>query len=335
MSNTIVNLLLNTDSYKPSHYLQLPKGTTRSTSYIEARGCDIEGWDKTTFFGLQVFLKEYLSTPITMEMIDEAEEILTAHCGSFNRTGWEHILLTHGGRLPLQIQAIPEGTVTPLSNVLVQVVNTDEKSAWLTSYVETALLRAVWYPTSIATQDMYIKRTILKYMDMTSDSENANADVLFKLHDFGARGVSSFESAGIGGVSHLVHFMGTDTVSALLYARRYSNEDMAGFSIPASEHSTMTSWGGEPGEIDAFENMLDTFLPEGSEGKLMACVSDSYSIHKALGKWFELKDKIIKSGGTLVVRPDSGVPEKVVVDVIRHLIDLFGASVNSKGFGPA
>ena len=127
MENTIVNLLLDTDSYKPSHYLQLPQGTTRSTSYIEARGCDIEGWDRTTFFGLQMFLKKYLSNPITAEMIDEAEEVLMAHCGSFNREGWEYILNVHGGRLPLRIQAVPEGTVMPLSNVLVQVVNTDEK----------------------------------------------------------------------------------------------------------------------------------------------------------------------------------------------------------------
>ena len=328
MNNTIVNLILNTDSYKPSHFLQLPEGTTKSTSYIESRGCDVDGWNKTTFYGLQMFLMEYMSSPITVEMIDEAEAILTAHGEPFNRAGWEHILNNHGGKLPLRIQAVPEGTNVELSNVLVQVTNTDEESAWLVSYVETALLRAVWYPTTVASQSMMIKRTITKYLEKTSDVPVAE-QIGFKLHDFGARGVSSMESAGIGGSAHLVHFMGTDTVSALLWAKRYYGADMAGFSIPASEHSTMTSWGGEAGEIDAFENMLDRFL---DDGRLVACVSDSYNISEAMNKWYKLKDKIIGSGGTLVVRPDSGVPEKVVVNVIRHLIDLFGADVNSKGY---
>ena len=233
MKNTIVNLILNTDSYKPSHFLQLPKGTTKSTSYIEARGCDVPGWNKTTFFGIQMFLKEYMADPITAEMIDEAEAILTAHGEPFNRAGWEHILNAHGGRLPLRIQAVPEGTNVELSNVLVQVTNTDEESAWLVSYVETALLRAVWYPTTVATQSMMIKRTIAKYLEKTSDLP-LDAQIGFKLHDFGARGVSSYESAGIGGAGHLVHFMGTDTVSALVWARRYYGAEMPAFSIPAS-----------------------------------------------------------------------------------------------------
>jgi len=80
------------------------------------------------------------------------------------------------------------------------------------------------------------------------------------------------ETAGIGGCAHLTQFLGTDTVPAIIIAKKYYNSDCAGFSIPASEHSTMTSWTKE-GEIDAFENMLDTY-PTG----LVACVSDSYNI---------------------------------------------------------
>lgn len=324
------NIILDTDSYKASHFLQYPPGTEHVSSYIESRGCDIEGWTETTFFGLQMFLKEYLAHPITQEMIDEADEIFTAHGVPFNRSGWQYILNFHNGWLPLKIQAVPEGTTLKQKNVLVQVVNTDAKNLpWLTSYIETCIHRASWYATTVATQDLYIKRTIRKFMEKTSTSETIDMDIMFKLHDFGARGVSSKESAGIGGCAHLVHFMGTDTVEGLRYARHYYGETMAGFSIPATEHSTMTVWGGPKNEIESMDNMVEQF---GGENKLYAMVIDSYNDMEACEKLFSLVDKIRKKGGTLVARPDSGVPREVVVKIILKLMDLFGYTTNDKGY---
>ena len=318
------NILLNTDSYKASHFEQYPDGTEYVSSYIESRGSD-DGWTHTTFFGLQMFLKEYLSEPFTQDDIDEADEILTAHGEPFNRDGWQYILNAHGGKLPVRIQAVPEGTNVPLGNVLVQIVNTDPNVPWLTSYLETALLRAVWYPTTVASQDLVIKRTILDYVERTADE----ALVPFMLHDFGARGVSSKESAGLGGVAHLVHFMGTDTVESLLYARRFYNETMAGFSIPAAEHSTITVWGDEAHEIEAFKRNIEKF---GGPDKLYAVVSDSYDIYAACDKWASLKPLIEEKGGRLVVRPDSGHTPTVVVEVLEKLGEGFGYTMNSKGY---
>ncbi len=327
--NIILNLLLNTDSYKPSHFLQYPKGTEYISSYGESRGCKVEGWVETTAFGMQMFMIDYMVNPIEQWMIAEADEIFSAHGVPFNREGWQHILNKHGGHLPLQIQAVPEGLTLKQSNVLFQVMNTDPMVPWLTSYIETAILRAVWFPTTVATLDLYKKRIIRKYLKMTSDSETIDMDILFKLHDFGARGVSSMESAGIGGCAHLVHFMGSDTLTGIMYARKFYNETMAAFSIPAAEHSTITVWGGPENEIEAFENMIDQFA---GEGKLYAVVSDSYDIMAACEKWFTLRDKIIEKGGTLIVRPDSGHPPTVVVEVINKLMDLFGYEPNSKGY---
>ncbi len=323
------NIMLNTDSYKASHFAQYPEGTEYVSSYIESRGSDIDGWTQTTFFGLQMFLKEYLAEPFTQADIDEADEVLTAHGEPFNREGWQYILNKHGGRLPVRIQAVPEGTNMGVSNVMVQIVNTDPNVPWLTSYMETALLRAVWYPTTVATQDMYIKKAIRAALVKTSDSESIDGDILFKLHDFGARGVSSKESAGLGGVAHLVHFMGTDTVESLRYARHFYGETMAGFSIPAAEHSTITVWGGPEMEIEAFRRNIDQF---GGPGKLYAVVSDSYDIYAACDKWASLKETIISKGGTLVVRPDSGHPATVVVEVLNKLGEGFGYTTNSKGY---
>jgi nicotinamide phosphoribosyltransferase len=316
------SILLNTDSYKFSQFNQYPEGTTNVYSYVESRG---GVWKQTVFFGLQIFLKEYLSNPFTQDDIDTAELIATAHGVPFNREGWEYILAVHNGKLPVRIKAVPEGSVIPVKNVLATVDSTDSQCKWLTSYIETALLRAIWYGTTVATNSYESKRIIHDYLVKTGDPSTID----FKLHDFGARGVSSFESAGIGGLAHLVNFKGTDTVTALLYGKEYYNIDMAGFSIPAMEHSTVTSWG-RKGEEDSYRNMVKLY---GKPGSLFACVSDSYHIYDACHMWGTvLKDDVIDSGATLVVRPDSGYPPEVVVRCLDILESHYGHTVNEKGF---
>ena len=316
------NIILNSDSYKYSQFNQYPSGTEYVYSYIESRGGQ---WNDTVFFGLQAFIKEYLTTPITMEDIDVAEAIITAHGEPFNRAGWEYILNTHGGRLPVTIRAVPEGTIVPIKNVLATIENTDPKCFWLTSFLETALLRAIWYPTTVATNSYESKKIILQALEKTGDPTTID----FKLHDFGARGVSSMESAGIGGAAHLVNFMGTDTISGILYAREYYNAGVAGFSIPAMEHSTVTSWGKE-NEVDSYRNMVKQ---NAKQGGVFACVSDSYDIYEACKLWGTvLKQDVLDSGATLVVRPDSGNPSDVVVKCLYILEKYFGSTTNAKGF---
>ena len=317
------NIILNTDSYKTSMFKQYPVGTTGVYSYIESRG---GRYDSTVFFGLQAFIKEYLLEPITQADIDIADEILVAHGEPFNRAGWQYILDNHNGYLPVVIRAVPEGTVVPVKNVLATIENTDPECFWLTTWLETALLRAIWYPTTVATQSYSIKRVILDYLEKTGDP----ATIDFKLHDFGARGVSSMESAGLGGAAHLVNFMGSDTISGVLYAREYYDAGIAGFSIPAAEHSTITSWGRD-GEVDAYRNMLNQFAKPGA---VLAIVSDSYDIYNAVDKlWGEtLRQQVIDSGATVVIRPDSGDPDVVCRQLVQKLDAKFGSTVNSKGF---
>jgi nicotinamide phosphoribosyltransferase len=314
--------VLNTDSYKASHWLQYPPGTSHVFSYIESRG---GAHERTLFFGLQYILKEYFSEAVTAGDVVLAEEVCKTHGVPFNRDGWMHIVDAHEGRLPVRIRAVPEGTLVPVHNVLSTIENTDPACAWLTSYLETALLR-VWYPTTVATNSWATKQLIARYLDKTGDP----AGLPFKLHDFGARGVSSLESAMLGGLSHLVNFMGTDTMSALLGARVYYGEPMAGFSIPAAEHSTITAWGRD-GEAEAYRNMLRQFAKPGS---LVAVVSDSYDLDHAVDVLWgrELRQAVIDSGATVVIRPDSGDPTTVVLKTVQSLDKSYGADVNSKGF---
>jgi nicotinamide phosphoribosyltransferase len=319
------NLLLMTDSYKISHSVLYPPKTEYVYSYIESRGGK---WDRVLFFGLQVLLKDVLSKPITLEMIDEAEEFWQSHGMPFYRHLWEHILEKHNGYLPISIRAVPEGLVVPTNNVLATIVNTDPACFWLTSFLETIILRAIWYPTTVATNSFMCKDIIDYYMEMTTDDPEGKS--LFSLHDFGARGVSSAESAALGGAAHLINFRGSDTVEGIMLARKYYNEPMAGFSIPAGEHSVYTSWGRD-NEVAAYENMLGQFA---KPGKMYAIVSDSYDFENAVtniwGK--ELRQRVIDSGATLVVRPDSGNPVEIPVWTVEELAKSYGYETNSKGY---
>ncbi|KAJ8601021.1 hypothetical protein CTAYLR_007965 [Chrysophaeum taylorii] len=325
-SSGLENFLLLTDSYKVSHWGQYPAKTSVVFSYFESRG---GVYDETVFFGLQYLLKKYfLGEVVTMEKIAEAEAFYTKHFPpgfTFNRAGWERIVTVHGGKLPLLIRAVPEGTVVPVKNVLMTIENTDPECYWLTNFVETLLVQ-VWYPMTVATHSREQKKVIAAYLRATSDDAGGLG---FKLHDFGFRGVSSVETAGIGAAAHLVNFMGTDTIAGPVVASEYYNHaEVAGFSIPASEHSTITSWGKEA-EVDAMRNMLDIY-PTG----LVACVSDSFDVFKACADYWgtELKDKILSRDGCLVVRPDSGDPPTTAVKILEILGDKLGKSKNSKGF---
>lgn len=229
MASSNINTLFLADSYKISHHLQYPPDTTTIFSYFESRGGK---WDQTVFFGLQYILKKYLcGVVINKEMIDEAEVFFEEHFGSkhiFNRSGWEHILSKHGGKLPVRIRAVPKGTLVATRNVLFTVENTDPEVAWLTNYLETLLVQ-VWYPITVATNSWACKQLIIQYMERTADTLDT---VPFMLHDFGYRGVSSVETAGIGGAAHLVNFLGTDTLAGILVARGSYGAGMAGFSVP-------------------------------------------------------------------------------------------------------
>lgn len=315
------NPILNTDSYKASHFLQYPPEASAMFSYIESRG---GRYDRTLFYGLQMMLKEYLCRPITAQMIDEAKAFFAAHGEPFNEAGWRYIVERYDGYLPVRIRAVPEGSVVPTHNVLATVECDDPQVFWLASYLETMLLR-IWYPVTVATQSWHLRKTIRAYLAKSSDDLS---QLPFKLHDFGARGVSSAESAAIGGSAHLVSFMGSDTVLGVVAANRYYNEPMAAFSVPAAEHSTITSWGRER-ETDAYRNMIAQF---GKPGAIVSVVSDSYDLFAALKVWgTELKQSVIDSGGTLVIRPDSGDPLTIVLQTMRALEESFGSTLNGKG----
>lgn len=330
--------LFDTDSYKVGHYLQYPPGTVSMFSYIESRGGE---YNNTVFFGLQYYLKKYLTHRVSPAEVEEAKVFYAAHGEPFNYEGWMYIATELEGKLPVRIRAVAEGAVVPTHNMLVSIESTDPKVFWIVSWLETMLLR-VWYPINVATRSHKIRQIIYEALRVSAD--DPDAEINFKLHDFGSRGVSSQESARIGGAAHLVNFFGSDTVVGVRMANKVYKASpvkvvvdavehtvpMAGFSIPAMEHSSVTSWGRKH-EMEAYRNML---RKTGKPGGLIACVSDSYDLWNACEHiWGEqLKAEVIDSGCMVVVRPDSGNPPSVVLKVAQLLDEKFGSTINSKGY---
>jgi len=328
-----MKLIKRTDSYKPTHWNMLPDGTEYVYSYFESRkGAKFE---KTPLFGLQAIIKKYfIGTVVTQADIEQATFLFKAHYGNetyFNRKGWEYILKTHGGKLPLRIKAVPEGTPVTVNNVLMTVENTDPKCAWLTNYVESVLTH-VWYPSTVAALSRATKEVLVGFLARTSDNP---ATVNFMLHDFAYRGATCDEAAAIGGAGHLLNFLGTDTLVAMDFAIEYYKANLNGlaYSVAATEHSIMTARGPH-GEEDILDDLLNKY-PKG----ILATVADSFDIYNYVENLVckKFKDRILARDGVLVVRPDSitplhPTPESETLWIVQTLANNMGYTLNSKGF---
>ena len=321
-----IGLICRTDSYKFSHPFAYPEEVKGMSSYGEAR---VSRKTEIIPFGLQIFLKKFLTQRITAAHIDEAEAFALAHFGRplFAREAWEKVVNVYGGYLPLIIRAAPEGTVLSGGLPIYSVTCLDEDLAWMSSGIETAILRAVWYPTTIATMDYQIKRKIKHYYEVTGSDL---AMLPFSLHDFGGRGVTSAEQAEIGGAAHTVNFMGSDTVEGVLAANFYYKTPMAAFSVFATEHSVECSFGG--GREDAIRYIRQV-LKNAPEGSIVSFVLDGYDVYReAELACTVLHDEIIATKAKIVFRPDSGDMMEVVPRILALQARAFGTVKNAKGF---
>lgn len=318
-----INKIMLADSYKYAQPQQYPIGTNKMFSYLETRSFSFN--KETVFFGLQYYIKQYLEQPIEQWEIDEASSYASFHGEPFDKDGWQYILNIHNGFIPVKIKAVEEMSVIPNSNVLMTIESTDEKVFWVVGFLETLLLK-VWYPCTIATKSLKVKKILEIYSKKTSDNE----DVSFQFHNFGDRGSSSPETAMIGGMAHLTQFSGTDVFSAVKGIKEFYGIEK-GWSIPGTEHSTVTSWTKEK-RFDMYNSYIEKF----KNYKMIACVMDSYDIFKDVkyitsGKF---KEKIESNEYPhFVIRPDSGNP----IDIMSRLLDIMEENsvkfkINNKGF---
>lgn len=346
--NYIYPATLLCDFYKVSHREQYPKKTEYVYSTWIPRDSRIDGIDKVVAFGFQSFVKEYLIDYFDKNFFDRKKEDIVKeykrvikHTLGIENPETSHIEDLHDlGFLPIKIKALKEGTLVPLRIPMLTIENTNPKFFWVTNYLETLMSASLWMPSNSATI-AFEYRKILNHFAMETVG---NTDgVQFQGHDFSMRGMSSFESCKGSGMGHLLSFVGTDTIPAILAAEDYYNADieneLVGTSIPATEHSVMCAYG--QNEFESYKRIITEVYPNG----FVSIVSDTWDLWKVLTDVIgKLKSEILSRNGRVVIRPDSGDPVKILCGdpdsenelikkgVVEILWDIFGGTVTEKGY---
>jgi nicotinamide phosphoribosyltransferase len=350
MSSFNVSPMLLKDFYKTDHRRQYPKGTEYVYSNFTPRDSRVKGIDKAVVFGPQFLVQEYLIDQFNQnffalpkeDAVGEYKRRMDTALGP-NAIDVSHIAELHDlGYLPLEVKALPEGSLCPLKVPMMTVRNTDPRFFWLTNALETLISCSLWYPVQSAT-------TAFEYRKILTSFANATSDMLdfvpWQGHDFSMRGMTSPESAMVSGAAHLLSFTGTDTIPSIDWLEHYYNADaekeLIGGSVPATEHSVMCLGGAET-ELQTFNRLITEVYPSG----IVSIVSDTWDYWHVLSDTLvTLKSTIMARNGKVVVRPDSGDPVKIICGdpsapvgsiqykgSIEHLWEVFGGAVNSKGF---
>lgn len=334
------NIILDIDSYKNDHGKMLPPNTEYIFSTIVPRRANRYA-DYVKVMGHQYAIREYISQPIELWMIDEAEREFKEQGFAFDRSRWEYILEKYDGLLPLEIRALPEGFLAPVGVATVTIVNTDSKCAWLTSYIETMFQRVCWKMTTVAS----ISYDIYRYLDDMMYKQTGNrGKVNFHLHNFGSRGADSYEADILAGISHLsAGFNGTDCAQANRNIKYYyKTKKSYGMSVTASEHSVMCAWSDsnthdDYAAVEMMIKLLENKVANNEGLPIVSIVGDTYDIYRLTREYIGgvFKDRIIalgKNDAKVVVRPDSGDPLTVCLEVIKILMEQFGYEVNKQGY---
>ena len=333
------NPMLLIDFYKAVHAEMLPQNITKSVSYFTPRMSRVKRWDKVVMFGLQGFIKEYLidyfndnffNVPLETVM-GEYTRIMDNTLGknAYNPKKIEN--LHNLGYLPIEIVALPEGTLVPMHVPMFGITNTHKDFAWLPQSLESLISAEMWHPMLAANVGYTYRQIVNKYYDETCDDNIPRAKALGA---FDFRGEECLQSATKAGAGWLLSFLNTATVPAIPYLEKYYNCDYTkepvGFGSPSTEHSVMCSnFAVDGDEITLLRRLLTEIYPNTS----FSAVLDSYDYWNVIDNILpQLKPEILAHNGCMLMRGDSGDCIEVVTKTVFKLWDIFGGTVNSKGY---
>ena len=318
------NLIIQTDSYKQSHAFLINKGLTKNQNYAENRAGG--EFPTSCFLGLDVIIKDNFLNPLSKGDISEARDHFVSVHGfdGFDLETWTKVQKL--GYLPIEIKAVPEGTVVGEGNVLFTTVETEPWFAKTVSNLETLQMH-YWYPTAVNTREMYMKMDLLPIVKESGSMEN----LPFMVNDFGARGAVMSEGAAMGGIGHLVHFQGSDNNFAALQLKDFYNCTGRQKSIIATEHTVALSYGPGQGEFDYVNAVLD--YADKFPGVPCAWVIDTFDalnhLKNVVGRK-QISERIKNRPGRVILRPDSGDPKTIIGQSIEILASIFNYSYHKE-----
>lgn len=353
---------LSTDFYKVSHGVNInglpalhPTGMEYLYETLTPRANSYFPYDnKMVAFGYQLFMVELIKTwkenffdKKWSELVHDFDVFAHMSSPEVHESMVAKFHELHKlGHLPIEVRALPEGTLVPMRVPVMSIVNTEPDFYWLPGYLETTLLANTFVTSTVASVARQFRQIGQRYANLTADS---NDYLDFQFHDFSQRGQHGDEASVISGLAHLTSFKGTDAIPAVSAAMdmwaKTDKHTIIGGSVVATEHSIMEALGGQfgtdtQGQIDAWESLIDR-NPNG----ILSIVADTYDYWEVVDVVLPtLKDKIMSRNGKLVLRPDSlsehrefgnevirTVP-KQIVRTIEALYNTFGGTINSKGF---
>lgn len=341
------------DCYKEYHGRAYHPAVSEVYSNFVARSgthSNVPGSTHILFVGLQYFIMDYLIDEWNTTFFDVPKD---EACGAHKKLmsailGYDvdvkYLEDLHDlGHLPLRIKALPEGSLVPYQVSPLTVVNTDDNFAWLTNAIETVLSCENWPIQTSATTSYAYMKNFKKYFAEAGLTEEL---LPFMGHDFSFRGMFGRQAAAMSGFGHLAAgFAGTDTIPAVIFAEKYYGakigEELVGASVDATEHSVTCSWL-EEGEIAFFRYLMKEQSPKG----ILSIVSDTWDFWKLVCEFLPiLKDDIMAREGTVVIRPDSGDPVKIICGdpeaeegspeykgLVECLWETFGGTQTDKGY---
>ena len=333
------NPMLLIDFYKTTHDMQLPKNITKSMSYFTPRMSRVKMWDEVVMFGLQGFMKTYLMDYFQEEffqrtleeVVGEYERILDASLG-VNSYSSEKIKKLHQlGYLPIEILALPEGTKVPMHVPMFGITNTHKDFAWLPQALESLISAEMWHPMLSATVGATYRDIVNKYYDLTCEDTIVKAKAL---GDFSFRGQECLQSAVKSSAGWCLSFLNTATVPVIPYLEEMYNCDCTKEEVAlgavSTEHSVMCSnYAVDGDEITLLRRLLTEIYPDTS----FSVVLDSYDYWNIIEEILpQLKQEILNHNGCMLMRGDSGDCVDVVTKTVFKLWDIFGGTVNSKGY---
>ena len=334
------NFILDADGYKTSHWEQMPKNTTNSYVVVVPRKPSKYA-EEIVAVGQTIVAEILAKTTITMDMIDEAELEITEQGYTFNRDGWEYIVKYHNGKLPLVLFGVEEGKIIKPQTPIMGVMATDQHAAWLPTYIETWMQQIIWKQSTVASLCRTIRNTIKNKIELTG-ADMANLE--YSLINFGDRGADSpMEAPVLAGIAHAIFFSGSDCIRTNGWIKTLYNTNKAyTSSIKASEHAVMcqhsdTDNKNDFGAAKMAVNMLKDCVLKSKTSNvapMYSVVIDTYDSRRFVKDFIgtQLKDEVINSGGTLVLRPDSNDPTIEPGLVGNDVEATFGVSLNDKGY---
>lgn len=337
------NFIISVDSYKYGHWSQMPASAENTYSLIVPRKAS--DFSPDIVAAGQTFVAEMLARAvITAADVEEAEREVTEMGYEFNREGWDIIINEYAGRLPVVMMGVEEGRVirpqTP--QVAFFLAKPDSRLAWLPSYLETWAQATIWKMSTVATTCRAARLIMKQAMEKTG----ANMAMLdYKVHNFGDRGADSPDEAPtIAGLAAAMVFRGSDCTRVNRLVRELYGDPsyVAVTSIEATEHSTTCANSDAETKDDykAVEMAVERLEAAVARSKrgiglpMISAVIDTYDSRRYVQAYAggTFRDRILRSGGVFVFRPDSGDPEIEPGLVADDISNTFGYSINEAGY---